>query len=150
MIILSVLLIALLLLAASLSVYCVFKPRWAWLALVILTIVFGGTALIAGNVCESRITDLKVQAADLKLYYNLVNESYDEYVRFDFYEQVREYNAEYAACQKASKNPWVNAFYPKGWSEEIAPIEFVLRTDIVDNDYEDFYDGEVPDNEAVG
>lgn len=157
MIILSILLIMLLLLAAIIVVECVFKPKWNWLwnvGLVVFILALGsfGATMIANNVCDAQVADLKAEAADINLYYNLVNASYDEYVRFDFYQRVNDYNTAYAACQENAKNPWINVFYDKNWENEIAPIEFFLRTDAEDvsNDYEDVYSDEVSEEDTVG
>ena len=143
MIILSVLLIALLLLLSGVIVQGVFKPKWPWLnrvmvAVLIIGMVAGLASGIASLVCGARISDLKAQSATLTPYYNLVNETYDERARFDYYQRVTAYNAEYEDCLADLKNPWVGAFYPKDWDSEINLIDFELRTNY-----------EVPDGDAA-
>lgn len=132
MIILSALLIALLLLASAIVVRCIFKPKWVWLNKVILVaaafaLVLGTVSVIAGAVCDNGISDLKAESEHINLYYNTVLYTDNEYVRFDFYQRVQDYNDSYAELQEKSKSIWIGAFYPKGWDTEILPIEFLLN-----------------------
>lgn len=132
MIILSALLIALLLLASAIVVRCIFKPKWVWLNKIILVtaalaLVLGTVSIVAGAVCDNDINDLKAEAEHINLYYNTVLYADNEYVRFDFYQRVTDYNDSYAELQEKSKSIWIGAFYPKGWDTEISPIEFLLN-----------------------
>ena len=157
MIILSILLIALLLLMSGVVIQGVFKPKWAWLnrvmaAVLIIGIVAGLASGIASLVCGARISDLEAQSATLTPYYALIVETDNEYARFDYYQRVTAYNAEYEDCLADLKDPWIGAFYPQGWDSEISLIDFTLRTDY-DNemdDYEDFSDDEVLDGDPLG
>lgn len=132
MIILSALLIALLLLASAIVVRCIFKPKWVWLNKVILVaaafaLVLGTVSVIAGAVCDNDINNLKAESEHINLYYNTVLYTDNEYVRFDFYQRVQDYNSSYAELQEKSKSIWIGAFYPKDWDTEILPIEFLLN-----------------------
>ena len=133
MIILSALLIALLLLASAIVVRCIFKPKWVWLNKVILVaaafaLVLGTVSVIAGAVCDNDINNLKAESEHINLYYNTVLYTDNEYVRFDFYQRVQDYNISYAELQEKSKSIWIGAFYPKGWDTEVLPIEFLLNS----------------------
>lgn len=133
MIILSALLITLLLLASAIVVRCIFKPKWVWLNKVILVaaafaLVLGTISVIAGAVCDNDINNLKAESEHINLYYNTVLYTDNEYVRFDFYQRVQDYNSSYAELQEKSKSIWIGAFYPKGWDTEILPIEFLLNS----------------------
>ena len=133
MIILSALLIALLLLASAIVVRCIFKPKWVWLNKVILVaaafaLVLGTVSIVAGAVCDNDISTLKAESEHINLYYNTVLYTDNEYVRFDFYQRVQDYNNSYAELQEKSKSIWIGAFYPKGWDTEILPIEFLLNS----------------------
>lgn len=133
MIILSALLIALLLLASAIVVRCIFKPKWVWLNKVILVaaafaLVLGTVSVIAGAVCDNDINNLKAESEHINLYYNTVLYTDNEYVRFDFYQRVQDYNSSYAELQKKSKSIWIGAFYPQGWDTEVLPIEFLLNS----------------------
>lgn len=132
MIILSALLIALLLLASTIVVRGIFKPKWVWLNKVILVaaalaLILGTVSIVAGAVCDNDINDLKAESEHINLYYNTVLYTDNEYVRFDFYQRVQDYNDSYAELQEKSKSIWIGAFYPKGWDTEILPIEFLLN-----------------------
>jgi glucan phosphoethanolaminetransferase (alkaline phosphatase superfamily) len=132
MIILSALLIALLLLASAIVVRGIFKPKWTWLNKAILVaaalaLILGTVSIVAGAVCDNDINDLKAESEHINLYYNTVLYTDNEYVRFDFYQRVQDYNDSYAELQEKSKSIWIGAFYPKGWDTEILPIEFLLN-----------------------
>ena len=132
MIILSALLIALLLLASAIVVRGIFKPKWAWLnkgilVAAALALILGTVSIVAGAVCDNDINDLKAESEHINLYYNTVLYTDNEYVRFDFYQRVQDYNDSYAELQEKSKSIWIGAFYPKGWDTEILPIEFLLN-----------------------
>jgi hypothetical protein len=84
-------------------------------------------SIVAGVVCDNDINDLKAESEHINLYYNTVLYTDNEYVRFDFYQRVQDYNDSYAELQEKSKSIWIGAFYPKGWDTEILPIEFLLN-----------------------
>ena len=175
MIILSVLLIALLLLASAIVVRCVFKPKWVWLnkvivAALVIACAFGILSGFMSAACQGQVDNLKDEAKAIILYYNTINESDNEYVRFDFYQRVKDYNVRYTNLQDNTESAWIGAFYPKGWDLEkidkccdmgVAREDFwhkiveeakkaePFRT-IIDPDYEEFFGNEVPDGDAVG
>ena len=157
MIILSVLLIALLLLASAIIVRCVFKPKWVWLnkvivAALVIACAFGILSGFMSAACQGQVDNLKDEAEAIILYYNTINESDNEYVRFDFYQRVKDYNVRYTNLQDNTESAWIGAFDPKGWASEIGLIDFMLRTGSENGayDYEDFFDTEVSDGDAVG
>ena len=133
MVILSILLIALLLLASASVVRFIFKPKWVWLNKVILVaavlaIALGTVSIVAGAVCNNDISSLKAESEYINLYYNTVLYTDNEYVRFDFYQRVQDYNSSYAELQEKSQSIWIGAFYPRDWDTEILPIEFWLNS----------------------
>lgn len=157
MIILSVLLIALLLLASAIVVRCVFKPRWVWLnkvivATLVIACAFGILSGFMSAACQGQVDNLRDEAKAIMLYYNTINESDNEYVRFDFYQRVKDYNVHYTSLQDNTKSAWIGAFYPEGWDSEIGLIDFMLRTGSEDGayDYEEFFGNGVSDGDAVG
>ena len=134
MVILCILLLALLMALATTIVCLVFKPKWAWLnrvmlAMIALSIAMGCVTLIADSVCGHQLDGLRDEYDNINLYYNTIALCENEYVRFDFYERVNDYNAEYKKIQENAENIWLSAFFPKGWDEEITPIEFYLHGD---------------------
>ena len=157
MIILSALLIALLLLASAIVVRCIFKPKWVWLNKGILVagafaLVLGTVSIVAGAVCDNDISILKAESEHINLYYNTVLYTDNEYVRFDFYQRVKDYNVRYTNLQDNTESAWIGAFYPKGWDSEIGLIDFMLRTGSENGayDYGNYFDGEVPDGDTAG
>lgn len=133
MIFLVMLLISALIAVAGLIVRLVFKCDQAWLNRVVimalcLLVMFGTSCLIGAAVCSKEIADLRAEHDHIMTYYDVVDRCENEYVRFDFYQEVEDYKVAYAAVVRGAASPWKGAFYPKNWQEEIAPIEFYLRT----------------------
>lgn len=69
------------------------------------------------------------QYEDLMLYYNTVNYSSNEYVRYDYYNKVQAYNAFYQNLIEATEDPVFGCLYPKNWHANIGPINFQLHGD---------------------
>lgn len=135
MIILSILLMVLLIGAAAAIVRLVFKPKWAWLnrvmvVMIALAIVFGAITVIADGICSARVENLRAEAEDINLYYNTILYTDNEYVRFDFYQRVQDYNIKYAQMQEDAQSLWIGAFFPKDWETYIVPIDFALNSGI--------------------
>jgi hypothetical protein len=133
MIILSALLIALFLLASAIVVRCIFKPKWVWLNKTILVVaalalVLGAVSIVAGAVCDNNVSALKAESEHINLYYNTILYTDNEYVRFDFYQRVQDYNNSYTELQEKSQSIWIGVFHPRGWDTEILPIEFLLNS----------------------
>ena len=133
MIFLSALMISLILVAAAILVRLIFRPNWAWLDQTIFFVLM--FSIILGTACgcmkrdfyrEAR--DLIAEFEDITLYHETVSLSSNEYVRFNFYERVREYNKAYFDTVKESENIFYGALYPKNWAEGLTTIEFYLRT----------------------
>lgn len=134
MIILSTLLITLLIAMAGIVVKLVFKVKWPWMNRIVigmlaLSLVFGAAAGIAGASANASVSRLEAEYDNLMLYYNTVSNSPNEYVRFDFYNRVNEFNVNYENVVEQSKNIWIGAFFDKDWSNRIAPIVFELHGD---------------------
>lgn len=144
MIILSILLILGLLLAAGLVVRFVFKPKWAWLdkliiVAVVLVFICGLFSVCMGCAANDSILNLKAEAADIELYYITIQNCDNEYVRFDFYQRVQDYNELYNYYLDLCDSPWIGAYYPDDWTDEISQIEFALHGDTMDDYFEDDY-----------
>jgi hypothetical protein len=139
MILLSILMIALILAAAAILVRLIFRPNWAWLdQLIFFVLAF---ALILGTVCGCMKRDygrearnLAAEFEEITLYHETVSLSSNEYVRFNFYERVREYNKAYLDTVKESENMFYGALYPKNWAEGLTTIEFMLRENVYAED----------------
>jgi hypothetical protein len=134
MIILSTLLITLLIAMAGIVVKLVFKVKWPWMNRIVigmlaLSLVFGAAAGIASATTSASVSRLETEYDNIMLYYNTVSNSPNEYVRFDFYNRVNEFNANYENVVEQSKSSWIGAFFDKDWSNRIAPIVFELHGD---------------------
>lgn len=134
MIILAIFLLAMLIAASAIIVKLVFKPKWTWLNRIILVMVilsFVMCSVICAfllPITHNIVSDLREEHDALMLYHDTIDQCYNEYVRFDFYQRVMDYNERYAAVQKDSNSLWIGEFYPKGWDTEILPIEFLLNS----------------------
>ena len=83
-----------------------------------------------GRACTNSDTGrIVAQYEDLTLYFNTVNYSSNEYVRYDYYNKVQTYNAAYQNLIEATEDPVFGCLYPKDWFINIGPIDFQLRGD---------------------
>lgn len=133
MIILTVLLIALVLTTAAIIVPAIFNYKAKWLRPVVciglgICIAFGATAICVASGAENTAAWLKEESTDIMLYYNTINYSDNEYVRYNFYDRVMEYNRVYEAYQDATKNPWMSWLYDEDVLGECGLIDFMLNT----------------------
>ena len=65
---------------------------------IVIAVLSVGLGLITASIYDTHLqTTSKLQAAydGLMLYYDLVDNSTNEYVRYDYYDRVMEYNADY-------------------------------------------------------
>ena len=60
-----------------------------------------------------------------------VANSSNEYIRNHYYNEVQEYNENYAESLKKSSSIWFNVLYPKNTFKQISTIKFELRGDDV-------------------
>lgn len=135
MILVSILMIALILAAAAILVRLIFRPNWAWLDQIIFFVL--AFSVVLGTVCGCmkrdygrEVRNLTEEFEDITLYHETVSLSSNEYVRFNFYERVREYNKAYLDTVKESENIFYGALYPKNWAEGLTTIEFMLRENV--------------------
>ena len=132
MVILCTLLLALIISLAAVLVDIIFKPHWAWLrrvivAMIVLSVACGiATGIVIGG-ANAEINHMRAEHDRLALYQTVVEQTDNEYVRFDFYQSVTEYNARYENVVDKAQSIWIGALYPKNWAEQIAPIEFHLN-----------------------
>ena len=132
MIILTILLIALIGALATIAVRLVFKANWPvlnriFIVCLALAIAMSLTAIGVGVGCRNTVANLAAEHDTLMLYYNAVQYSENEYMRFDYYNRVNDFNTRYAAIAENTESAWVGIFYPKDWSEGFCPIEFYLN-----------------------
>ena len=63
--------------------------------------------------------------------YDTVETSTNEYIRFDYYEKVVEYNSAYDFNLAENEGAWFGWLYPSGWDDGLDYIDFQLH----DNEY---------------
>jgi ABC-type transport system involved in Fe-S cluster assembly fused permease/ATPase subunit len=132
MIICCTLLLALILALSGIVVILMFKPKWAWLnrviiAMIVLALICGIFAII-GNVAASiQMKDLIEDHETLLTYFNAVEYSENEYMRFDYYNRVNDFNERYNTVIEQSNSLWVGWFYDLDLIKDIGPVDFYLR-----------------------
>ena len=132
MILLTILLIALIVTAAAIIVPMIFhyRSKWAHYAVCMglaICITFAIVCGCVGNGARRDAAWLKTESADIQLYYNTIVYSDNEYVRYNFYDRVMEYNRLYEAYQEAVENPWTSWLFDESILTECTPIEFSLN-----------------------
>ena len=145
MILLVMLLIAALVAIASIVVLNVFKPRWNWLRYVMgvalaITISVGLATGLTVSGCRMAVNSLRQEYEDILIYYDLIDTCDNEYVRFDFYKRVEQYNNQYEGLREDTDSAWVGALYPDNWYEEFGTIDFLLRDGSENTAYPGIYD----------
>ena len=100
--------------------------------LLILAMLVGGIWVgraLSANSVQSNFSD---EYNQLKLYQYTVESSTNEYLRFDYYNRVQEWNSKYDTYTKLESNPWVNwfVFEPMKYCDR---IEFALNGDPIND-----------------
>lgn len=98
---------------------------WALIA----TFLVGSTLGLVKNSCETNAENLTATYDELKMYYQTVSNSSNEYIRNHYYNEVQEYNKNYEESLKKSSNIFYSGLYPKNTFEEISTIDFKLKGD---------------------
>ena len=94
---------------------------------VLLSVVLLFFALISMVNLRVETSNLRENFAVLSLYYSPVSQSKDEYVRYDYYTRISDFNEELEHHQRRTTSPLTNAFYPKDWDDGLVPISFELN-----------------------
>ena len=131
MFLIYVLLAVLLVTAALFIVSLVFnhKTKLIHTVLLIACILLGALNILVGACVSSDINFARIRYDDLMLYYNIVNNSTNEYIRYDYFEKVKAYNNYYANLE-ADSNSWLSAaYFPKDWNANFGHINFQLHGD---------------------
>lgn len=99
------------------------------IVLLIACIMLGALNITMMSFVSSNINSTRARYDDLMLYYNIVNNSTNEYVRYDYFEKVNAYNNCYTDLE-ADSNSWFSAaYFPKDWNADFGPIDFQLHGD---------------------
>ena len=100
---------------------------WALLA----SLLTGCTVGAVKTHCETNATNLIETYKELAMFNQTVANSSNEYIRNHYYNEVQEYNENYAESLKKSSSIWFNVLYPKNTFKQISTIKFELRGDDV-------------------
>lgn len=132
---LTTFLILLVICAATMVVMAIFKyslRSYLGLTLICLLVVSLLMGCWNAQVCHrasSDVQELKATYNDLTLYQDTVSYCANEYVRFDFYIKVQEYNEAYNKYLKTCEDGWVNCWYKADKVADISTIDFYLNCD---------------------
>lgn len=88
-------------------------------------------AMCIGIVIGVKCDTAKCQAEyiDLMLYYNTVDNSTNEYVRYNYFNKVQEYNEWYARLAAYESNFWIGNLMHESWLNGCSLIDFQLHGD---------------------
>ena len=125
------LIVFLLVTLAAIIIRVAFNPAWPWLNRVITTLLIISLALgvvaIVGSATYNGVAErIQEQYDTIMLYYDTIDNCRNEYVRFDFYARVQNYNAEYLKTQEKAKNIWFGKLFPSNWDIACGLIDFKL------------------------
>ena len=131
MILLSTLLVFLLTALATIIVRVIFNPAWPWLnrviaTLLIISLALGAVAVISSATYNGAAEKIQEQYDTIMIYYDTIDNCRNEYVRFDFYARVQDYNAEYLKAQEKAENMWFGKLFPSNWNAACGLIDFKL------------------------
>lgn len=120
---------------ASIAVMLLFGQRKSQiLRRVVVATVTG--ALVCFTLCmvigfsvKDGIADCQAQYEDLMLYYSTVDNSTNEYVRYNYYNKVQEYNEHYAHYVAMESDFWVGNLVHESWLDGCGLIDFQLHGD---------------------
>lgn len=93
-------------------------------------------AIISFALCMAIGAGIKTDAekcqaeyTDLMLYYNTVDNSANEYVRYNYFNKVQEYNDWYAKLVTFESNFWIGNLMHESWLDGCGLIDFQLHGD---------------------
>lgn len=112
---------------------CHLEKHPKWMETIVMTLLVPAIVIFAfwgaslGCASDNRL-DNQEEYNQLKLYQYTVEHSTNEYLRYDYYNRVQEWNERYEAIKENEQNPWISWFY-FDTMEGCAPIDFVLHGD---------------------
>ena len=110
--------------------FAAFQHILGWsLAVALLSCIF--SAGLASSMRDELVA-LQNEYNDLMIYYDIINNSTDEIVRYDYYTDVLNYNERYHRLQEDNKSFWIGCFMTDEEMETISTIDFYLRQDVYD------------------
>ncbi len=92
-----------------------------------ISIILSAFCGILGSIYRDNVESLKINYKDLTLYNTTISNTTNEYVRFDYYNRVIDYNTSLEQNEKMSSGKWLGWLYPEDWNSEISFVDFQLR-----------------------
>lgn len=135
MILLTTLLVFLLTALAAIVVRVIFNPTWPWLnrviaTLLVISLALGAVSVVGSATYNGAAEKIQEQYDSIMLYYDTIYNCRNEYVRFDFYARVQDYNAEYLKTQEKAEDMWFGELFPSDWNANCETIDFELHTGV--------------------
>lgn len=81
---------------------------------------------------RNKFASLQNEYNNLMVYYDIVNSSTDEVVRYNYYTNVLNYNEQCRQLQEDNKNFWIGCFMTDEEMDTLPAIDFYLRQDVYD------------------
>lgn len=94
---------------------------------IIIAFICGMLCMVIGRIYANDVNEIQTTYTDLTLYQPLVEETSNEYIRYDFYEKVNNYNKMYDAMEVKATNNWFGSLVDKNWNENCGHIDFFLH-----------------------
>ena len=95
-------------------------------------LLFGLFAASFSSNMRDELAILQNEYNDLMVYYDVVNNSIDEVVRYNYYTDVLDYNERCRRLQEDNKSFWIGCFMTDEEIETLPVIDFYLRQDVYD------------------
>ena len=117
---------------AAIIIRVTFNPHWSWLNRIITTflvisLALGVVAVVGSATYNGAAEKIQEQYDTIMLYYDTIDNCRNEYVRFDFYTKVQDYNAEYLKTQEKAEDMWFGKLFPSNWDVACGLIDFKLN-----------------------
>lgn len=97
------------------------------LILLVITLALGCCNAIAATQADNHRQELMGTYSELTLYQDTISYCGNEYVRFDFYTRVQEYNERYNNYQKLSDSALIGVWYKTDKIADIGIVDFFLN-----------------------
>ncbi len=96
-------------------------------AAMFVALMIGVFSFVLNRNFNSEVVALKDTYNNLTIYQPLVEETENEYIRYNFFIDVNEYNKQYEKVKAIANNKWYGALVPKHWNTDVELIEFKLN-----------------------
>lgn len=93
------------------------------------TIISFALCMAIGAGVKADAAKCQAEYTDLMLYYNTVDNSANEYVRYNYFNKVQEYNDWYAKLVAFESDFWIGNLMHESWLDGCGLIDFQLHGD---------------------